>query len=373
MNEQEIRKRLAGYHGSQSIFETELLKLLDEKNAQIAARESAPAVQATEPEDPMGLSAQLREYANNPGYSHGDYADTMTQAANAIDRLTAPPRYAAMECETLGDPAKRTGVYAPPAQPTAQASTMTKERILAIRDEQLAKAGFESNEVWLINFARAIMRACTDAAEVAQASAEPVAILFPDSDSPFGYSMMAKDSHPHVIWLVDGFNVYTAPAASAAPVDRNAEDAEFDAYMDEPCVPDSKVSRRAMYRNGGSVSLLRQGWMLRATLGMTGSAAPVVQEDKRDAERFKVFVDAILSDLEDIPQTPAGQCLKDALSQNPTLKTLEDVRIVIDAAIAAAHRQGWRRASDEYFALHPAGAIGQGGKTSGMTIKYSRT
>jgi hypothetical protein len=35
----------------------------------------------------------------------------------------APPDYAAMECETLGDPEKRTGVYASPAQPTAQACT----------------------------------------------------------------------------------------------------------------------------------------------------------------------------------------------------------------------------------------------------------
>lgn len=31
------------------------------------------------------ISAQLREYASNPGYSHNDYADTMRQAADAID------------------------------------------------------------------------------------------------------------------------------------------------------------------------------------------------------------------------------------------------------------------------------------------------
>lgn len=29
----------------------------------------------------------LREYASNPGYSHGDYADTMRRAANAIEML----------------------------------------------------------------------------------------------------------------------------------------------------------------------------------------------------------------------------------------------------------------------------------------------
>jgi len=31
----------------------------------------------------------LREYAGNPGYSHGDYADTMRQAANTIESLRA--------------------------------------------------------------------------------------------------------------------------------------------------------------------------------------------------------------------------------------------------------------------------------------------
>jgi hypothetical protein len=31
----------------------------------------------------------LREYAGNPGYSHGDYADTMRQAANTIEALRA--------------------------------------------------------------------------------------------------------------------------------------------------------------------------------------------------------------------------------------------------------------------------------------------
>lgn len=32
------------------------------------------------------LSARLREYADDPGYSHNDYADTMRQAADEIDR-----------------------------------------------------------------------------------------------------------------------------------------------------------------------------------------------------------------------------------------------------------------------------------------------
>lgn len=32
------------------------------------------------------ISADLREYAGNPGYSHGDYADTMRKAADEIER-----------------------------------------------------------------------------------------------------------------------------------------------------------------------------------------------------------------------------------------------------------------------------------------------
>lgn len=32
------------------------------------------------------IAKQLREYAANPGYSHCDYADTMREAAAALDR-----------------------------------------------------------------------------------------------------------------------------------------------------------------------------------------------------------------------------------------------------------------------------------------------
>jgi hypothetical protein len=36
---------------------------------------------------PTGISAQLREYAGNPGYSHNDYADVMRQAADECERF----------------------------------------------------------------------------------------------------------------------------------------------------------------------------------------------------------------------------------------------------------------------------------------------
>lgn len=64
---------------------------------------SAPA---PEGEDfPSDLPGQLREYASNNGYSHQDYADTMRQAADALDRqqrggyaeISTPPRNVANE------------------------------------------------------------------------------------------------------------------------------------------------------------------------------------------------------------------------------------------------------------------------------------
>lgn len=42
------------------------------------------------PEDfPSDLIGRLREYADNPGYSHNDYADTMRQAAEVLARPVA--------------------------------------------------------------------------------------------------------------------------------------------------------------------------------------------------------------------------------------------------------------------------------------------
>ncbi len=38
-------------------------------------------------EDCTTTADYLREYAANPGYSHGDYADVMRKAADELDRL----------------------------------------------------------------------------------------------------------------------------------------------------------------------------------------------------------------------------------------------------------------------------------------------
>lgn len=56
-----------------------------------------PAAQQAEsgaPDEPLSAKmhdvvVDLREYAGNPGYSHGDYADTMRQAAHTIEALRA--------------------------------------------------------------------------------------------------------------------------------------------------------------------------------------------------------------------------------------------------------------------------------------------
>lgn len=56
-----------------------LIAYLDSRAAKVSARA------ADAPSEPSEISAQLREYAGNPGYSHGDYADTMRRAADALD------------------------------------------------------------------------------------------------------------------------------------------------------------------------------------------------------------------------------------------------------------------------------------------------
>jgi hypothetical protein len=43
------------------------------------------------PSEATALSETLRDYANDPGWSHGDNADTMRSAADEIDRLSADP------------------------------------------------------------------------------------------------------------------------------------------------------------------------------------------------------------------------------------------------------------------------------------------
>jgi hypothetical protein len=56
---------------------------------------------------------------------------------------------------------------------------------------------------------------------------------------------------------------YVQPVQAGEAVD---ERALFDAWMNEPCVPGSKVQRWAMERNGSARALIRKGWMARASL-----------------------------------------------------------------------------------------------------------
>jgi hypothetical protein len=53
---------------------------------QDCAADLARQSQAAQPSKPTDISQRLREYAGNPGYSHNDYADTMRQAAEEIER-----------------------------------------------------------------------------------------------------------------------------------------------------------------------------------------------------------------------------------------------------------------------------------------------
>lgn len=46
---------------------------------------------------------ELRNYAGNPGYSHADYAEVMTQAADEIDRLRTEADRAERRAINFGD------------------------------------------------------------------------------------------------------------------------------------------------------------------------------------------------------------------------------------------------------------------------------
>jgi len=60
--------------------------------AELAKRRAEPSVAADEretTESPADIVIDLRHYADNPGYSHNDYADTMRQAAHCIESMRA--------------------------------------------------------------------------------------------------------------------------------------------------------------------------------------------------------------------------------------------------------------------------------------------
>jgi len=53
----------------------------------LLATQSAKQGAQPSPRAPTDISARLREYASNPGYSHNDYADTMRIAADECERF----------------------------------------------------------------------------------------------------------------------------------------------------------------------------------------------------------------------------------------------------------------------------------------------
>ena len=109
------------------------------------------------------LIADLIEYSSNPGYSHGDYADTMRQAAATLAERTTYP-----------------------------VSQMTDEQIDAVYCEMYEyDPGVVSAPESHRNFARRILAA---AAHHAQAPAAPVAEPHPDDIAvdKFAAAMKAK-------------------------------------------------------------------------------------------------------------------------------------------------------------------------------------
>lgn len=83
MKNNELAACQALLHDAQSAIrgkDKEIARLVA-SNCYAAAPSSSPS-----PVSVGGLSQELREYAGNPGYSHGDYADVMRRAADEIDR-----------------------------------------------------------------------------------------------------------------------------------------------------------------------------------------------------------------------------------------------------------------------------------------------
>lgn len=116
----------------------------------IALATPAPVQQAA-PSAPTDISAQLREYAGNPGYSHNDYADTMRQAADEIERY-----YGGMLARKKS--AKKSDARAAaPAQPVG----LSDERISQIAMEiGMGTTSYELDPgAYCRRFARAILAA----------------------------------------------------------------------------------------------------------------------------------------------------------------------------------------------------------------------
>lgn len=66
------------------------------------AKRAAQPVQQPAPIDPLDLVGALREFAGDGGYSHNDYADTMRQAADEIERLKVRHPVAVVGQEPIG-------------------------------------------------------------------------------------------------------------------------------------------------------------------------------------------------------------------------------------------------------------------------------
>ena len=112
-----------------------------------------------------------------------------------------------------------------------------------------------------------------------------------------------------------------AIAAREQPTfDGAAEKAEFDAIMDRPCNPETRVTVRAMCRNAGAVGLILRGWMMRAQHASREKAPALnytddeMAEDTESSERVasenfrELQPDGTIIDVEPAatPATPAA-------------------------------------------------------------------
>lgn len=110
-------------------------------------------------------------------------------------------------------------------------------------------------------------------------------------------------------------------AQAAVAPDWKAEEAAFDAYMNEPCALGSPVSRRNMYRNGTAVARVRDGWMLRARL-----AAPAEPTEQPVTNSEKTMSDLqILESAADATMCPEERELFDKFDADTKQRFLNQI------------------------------------------------
>ncbi len=158
------------------------------------------------------LIEQLREYATNNGYSHGDYADVMLESAKVIERLTAENKelFDAMQHPSYEEENRLR------AELAEAKGTIDDLRAQVKRQSEMLKA--HSEPVKRVPMVESC-QACGHEHEVPQpAQSEPVGVTINLAGSNGGFTTCVFEA----IKVPAGTVLFTTPQPASAEVERDA-------------------------------------------------------------------------------------------------------------------------------------------------------